>query len=70
MTKNQVIKSALDLAPNEKLKLIDLLILDLDAESPIIEREWRLEIKRRVKSIDSGRTKLVPFSKVLAKLRK
>ena len=70
MTKNQVIKSALSLAPDEKIKLIDLLISDLDADSPIIEREWKLEIKRRVKSIDAGRTRLIPFSKVMLKLRK
>lgn len=38
-TTSQVIKSDLGLSPEEKIKLIDFLISDLDVESPAVEHE-------------------------------
>ena len=70
MTNKMLVKAALGLPPEEKIKLIDLLIMELDVPNVEVEIAWVNEIKRRAKGIDEKSVKLISYEKVMAKYKK
>ena len=63
----RILKEALALSVEDRVKLTDALFLSLDAD-PDIEEAWRQEVLRRVEEVDAGRAKTIPWSKVRARL--
>ncbi len=59
---------ALALPADERAELADRLIASL-FEDQDIEEAWSVELERRIKDIESGRTKLVPASDAIARAR-
>jgi len=65
----KVLKAALRLPAKERAVVAHSLIKSLDeGVDSDAEAAWAEEITRRVKEIDEGKTKLIPWSKVRRKL--
>jgi len=65
----QLIDSALQLAPADRAVVANAILASLESksdthESPEIREAWSDEISNRIADIDSGRVKLVPSSEV------
>ena len=68
-TRLEIIEAqALSLAPEERAQLADRLITSL-FDGQDIEEAWVDEIERRIKDIESGRTKFIPASEAIARAR-
>lgn len=59
---------ALSLSLEERAQLADRLITSL-FEDQNIEDTWSIEVERRIKDIESGRSKLIPASEAIAHAR-
>ena len=59
---------ALSLTLEERAQLADRLITSL-FEDQNIEDAWSIEVERRIKDIESGRSKLIPASEAIARAR-
>lgn len=59
---------ALSLTLEERAQLADRLITSL-FEDQNIEDAWSSEVERRIKDIESGRSKLIPASEAIARAR-
>lgn len=59
---------ALSLAPEERALLADRLITSL-CDDQDIEEAWAVEVERRIKDIESGRTQLIPAPEAIARAR-
>jgi putative addiction module component (TIGR02574 family) len=59
---------ALSLTLEERAQLADRLITSL-FEDQNIEDAWSIEVEQRIKDIESGRSKLIPASEVIARAR-
>lgn len=59
---------ALNLSPAERARLVEKLIVSLDAE-PDLEAVWAQEIERRHAEIESGARSLLPGAETLARLK-
>ena len=57
------------LPDEEKLRLVDAILADLDKPDPEIDRVWAEEARRRWAAYKSGRARTVPYSTVMAKHR-
>jgi putative addiction module component (TIGR02574 family) len=61
--KQNVIEEALRLTEAERLEIAEALYESLEGPADVdVEQAWAIEIERRLKAIDSGRAKLVPWS--------
>lgn len=58
---------ALNLSVAERARLVEKLIVSLDAE-PDVEAAWAVEIERRHAEIESGAISLLPGAETLARL--
>ncbi len=66
----KLLKDALRLSDRERANLAASLIESLDAETDDdVESAWAAEIERRVKELDEGSVKPIPWSEVRRKLR-
>ncbi len=59
---------ALSLTLEERAQLADRLITSLFKDQNI-EDAWSIEVERRIKDIESGRSKLIPASEAIARAR-
>lgn len=59
---------ALNLPTAERTRLVDKLIVSLDAE-PEVEAAWASEIERRHAEIETGTVSLLPGAETLARLK-
>lgn len=59
---------ALGLSAADRARLVDKLIVSLDAE-PDVEAAWAVEIERRHAEIESGAISLLPGAETLARLK-
>lgn len=59
---------ALNLSAAERARLVERLIVSLDAE-PDVEAAWAVEIERRHAEIESGAVSLLPGAETLARLK-
>lgn len=65
------IKKKLDeLSDNEKLLVLNYLVLELDRPDPEIDKAWIKESLRRQKEAHSGKTKLLSHEDVFRKYKK
>ncbi len=67
--KHQLIASALQLAPADRLVVVNAILARLegetdDHESQEIREDWSDEISNRIAEIDSGRVKTIPSPEV------
>ena len=66
---SELFKEALDLDDSDRATLAGLLIERLEDEpDPELERIWKAEVERRIKELDSGDVKAVPWEDVKDKL--
>ena len=71
MTKEarRILKEALKLPTEARANLVDELQVSLfDGVDPEVEAAWGAEIERRVRAIESGTAKPIPWSEVRRKL--
>jgi len=59
---------ALNLSTAERARLVEKLIVSLDAE-PDVEAAWAVEMERRHAEIESGAVSLLPGAETLARLK-
>lgn len=63
-------KQARSLPDSDKLKLVDVLLSDLDKPDSDIDRIWVAESERRWKAYKSGKMRSIPFQEVIKKFKK
>jgi len=67
----KLLKAALRLPPKDRAVVAQSLIRSLDeGVAPDVEAAWAEEITRRIKDIDDGKTKLIPWIQVRKSLYK
>lgn len=65
----ELFQEASKLPDNERAELAGMLLESLEDEpDPEVEAAWAEEVERRVRQIDSGEVKLIPWEKVRADL--
>ena len=57
----QILEEAMQLPPQERQELADALLRSLESA---LEASWAEEVRRRIGSVDSGRTELIPWEQV------
>jgi putative addiction module component (TIGR02574 family) len=71
MTLTQIVKETRKLPREQRAELADRISLDLaQGIAPEIEQAWGDTALRRLAELESGKTKLVPGAKVMARARK
>ena len=67
---SEVFRQALDLGERDRATLAGLLIESLEGEEPDqdLESAWKIEIQRRVRELDSGDVKTIPWEEVKNRL--
>lgn len=68
VTLHDVEAQALQLSPEDRAELIEVLIASVDPPMPL-QPEWEAEIARRVAELDAGRAELIDGEQVMAELR-
>ena len=69
-TAQQVLQQALRLPPRARADIASVLLHSLDdREDRDVEAAWALEIERRLKDVESGSVKLLPWEQVRRSLR-
>jgi len=69
-TFDEIYQEASELSDKERAELAGLLLETLDGEpDPGVEAAWAEEVERRVRQIDSGEVKMIPWEQVRAELR-
>jgi putative addiction module component (TIGR02574 family) len=68
LTLHDVESQALKLSPEERAKLIEVLIASVEPPMPL-HPEWEAEIARRVAELDAGQVELIDGEQVMAELR-
>ncbi|HJZ67267.1 MAG TPA: addiction module protein [Blastocatellia bacterium] len=58
------------LSDNEKLRLVDTILADLDRPDPEIDRIWAEEARRRWAAYKDGRISTVSYEDVMSKHRR
>jgi putative addiction module component (TIGR02574 family) len=65
-----ILRTALNLEPNERAELAASLIASLDPKKDEdVEGAWAEEIKRRIEQIDKGEVRLIPSDEVMRAMR-
>ena len=63
-TKN-IIQSALNLSPAERLFIIEALSKSLSVPDKEIEKYWKEEVEKRYEEFISGKHKSIPYEEIL-----
>jgi putative addiction module component (TIGR02574 family) len=67
----KIYEQALDLPINDRLILIDKLIISTNLPTQNdIDQAWAQEVERRCQEIDNGTAKLIPGEEVFEKIKK
>ena len=70
LTPEQLAEKAMDLPPESRVRLADLLVESLDAvELGPIDRAWGVEARRRRDEVRSGAVKPIPANEAFKKVR-
>ncbi len=68
---DRVFDKALDLPADERIGLVDRILVSLNLPTrPDIDRLWAEEAERRIAQIDRGEVELIPGEEVFAKIRR
>ena len=70
MTVQQIVAEARQLPFEDLAKLVDALLAESAEPDPQVDEAWKLEARRRLAEIESGRVKCIPGDQVMAKVRK
>jgi putative addiction module component (TIGR02574 family) len=70
MTVRQIVAEARQLPSQELAELVDALLAESAEPDPQVDEAWKLEARRRLAEIESGRVKCIPGDQVMAKVRK
>ena len=70
MTVRQIVAEARLLPPEELAELVDALLAESAEPDPQVDEAWKLEVRRRLAEIESGRVKCIPGDQVMAEVRK
>lgn len=57
------------LPDNDKSRLVDLILTQLDRPDPELDRIWADEAAKRWKAYKEGRLKAIPYEEVMARYR-
>ena len=57
------------LPDNEKIELVDTILMQLDKPDPEIDRIWADEARKRWKAYKAGSVETVPYDRVMEKYR-
>lgn len=60
-----LVDSVLQLPPNERAKLLDVIVISLDRPDSQIDNMWLDEAQKRLEAFKAGRTKGIPAKDVL-----
>jgi len=66
MSVQQIVAEARQLPPEELAELVEVLLGEVGEPDPEIDEAWKVEVRRRVAEIESGRIKLIPGEQVMA----
>jgi putative addiction module component (TIGR02574 family) len=67
----KLLEEALTLTPEERAEVAATLLESLDEqEDEAVEEAWVMEIEKRIREVESGHVKTVPWSEVRRRLRK
>ncbi len=69
MTLDQIVEEARHLPAEQVIELVDRLTQELHF-APEIENDWKVETRRRVAEIESGRVEGIPGEEVSARIRR
>lgn len=58
---NSLLEKALEMPPNERVVLAELILASIDYEDDKIRRSWIAEVSNRIKAVNEGRAKLLDF---------
>jgi len=58
-----------ELPDTEKLKLVDLILTQLDKPDPELDKIWAAEAAKRWAAYKEGRLKAIPYSEVMERYR-
>jgi putative addiction module component (TIGR02574 family) len=68
-TLHEIYSEATELSDRERAELAGMLLESLESElDPSIEAAWADEVERRIRQVDSGEVKLIPWEQVRADL--
>lgn len=65
----RVLKDALQLPVKARADLASRLLHSLDERDEGVEAAWAKELARRIREVESGKVKLIPWSRVRRELR-
>ncbi len=64
---NELINQIHAMPDGEKLKLVDLILTQLDKPDPEIDRVWAEEARKRWMAYKEGKVSAVPYAQVMEK---
>ncbi len=71
MTVQQIVAEVRKLSVAEQAELIDLLWTEsVGGPDPVVEEEWKQEVRSRIAEIECGKEPGIPGDEVMAKARK
>ncbi|MBI4621485.1 MAG: addiction module protein [Desulfobacterales bacterium] len=59
-----LLEKALEMSPNERVVLAELILASIDHEEDEIRELWLSEIKDRIKAVNEGKAKLLDFERL------
>jgi putative addiction module component (TIGR02574 family) len=65
----QVLREALRLPPKARADIAGTLLHSLDTQDADVEAAWNAELERRIKQVENGEVKLVPWDQSRRRLR-
>jgi putative addiction module component (TIGR02574 family) len=70
MTVRQIVAEARQLPAEQWAQLVDTLLSEAAEPDPKVDEAWRMEVRRRIADIESGKVQGVPLEQSLAKARR
>ena len=59
-----LLEKALEISPNERVVLAELILASIDHEENEIRELWLSEVKDRIKAVNEGKAKLLDFERL------
>ena len=59
-----ILEQVLEMKPSERLKFVQVVLASFDHEDAQVRDAWLLEVKRRIRSHDSGDAEFFDFEEV------
>jgi hypothetical protein len=59
-----LLEKALEMSPNERVVLAELILASIDHEEDEIRELWLSEVKDRIKAVNEGKAKLLDFERL------